>query len=185
MASKMASMGVDSLVNLLGAGFSVYSHHKSLKQEKALHEEECAIGTEQHFQALSTDMLSITKEADRDVWEQRNNQFNNMLVCATLMFGVPINNINQGAYQPAAETAAEEAVDPLSSPLSSSLASLFTKDGARAAYGALPHRAPSSRCTADLAHRVRHRTACSSSSPASRSALSSSASWPASTSPGA
>ena len=89
---------IDSAINAVAAGFQVYSHKKSLEQERDLHEHDCSLATEQHFQSLSTELLAIAKEADRDVWEQRNNQYNNMIVCATLMFTVPINNINQGAY---------------------------------------------------------------------------------------
>ena len=89
---------IDSAINAIAAGFQVYSHKKSLEQERDLHEHDCSLATEQHFQSLSTELLAIAKEADRDVWEQRNNQYNNMIVCATLMFTVPINNINQGAY---------------------------------------------------------------------------------------
>ena len=94
----MAFWALDTAANLIGAGFSVYSHKKSLQQDKLHHEHDCALAAEQHFQEASLSLLAIAKEADREVWEQRNNQFNNMLVCATLMFGVPINNINQGAY---------------------------------------------------------------------------------------
>ena len=90
---------LDTLLNVLGAGFNVYSMRRSLRQQADLHEEEMATSTEQHFSSLSTELLAIAKEADRDVWEQRNNQFNNLLVCATLMFGVAVGNINEGTYK--------------------------------------------------------------------------------------
>ena len=110
---------IDSAINAVAAGFQVYSHKKSLEQERDLHEHDCSLATEQHFQSLSTELLAIAKEADRDVWEQRNNQYNNMIVCATLMFTVPINNINQGAYHETDEGAK----------YGKEFASLFTMDG--------------------------------------------------------
>ena len=58
-----------------------------------------AMSNEQHFSALSTGLIGMAKEADRDVWEQRNNQFSQMLVCAVLMFGVTFGNINEGTYK--------------------------------------------------------------------------------------
>ena len=64
---------IDSAINAVAAGFQVYSHKKSLEQERDLHEHDCSLSTEQHFQSLSTELLAIAKEADRDVWEQRNN----------------------------------------------------------------------------------------------------------------
>lgn len=98
-AMQAATLHLDTLLNLLGTGFSVYSFKRSLQQQADLHEEEMATSTEQHFSSLSTELLAIAKEADRDVWEQRNNQFNNLLVCAVLMFGVAVGNINEGTYQ--------------------------------------------------------------------------------------
>ena len=87
-----------SLAQLLGTGFGFYSHHKQLAHAMHLHDHELSVSTEQHFSALS-DLLAIAKEADRDVWEQRNEQFNQMLVCAVLMFGIAVGNINEGTYQ--------------------------------------------------------------------------------------
>jgi hypothetical protein len=112
-------MNFDSAVNLAGAAFNVYSLRKSLGQERALHEQECAVATEQHFQQLSTELLAISKEADRDVWEQRNNQFNNLLVCATLMFGVATGNINEGTFQ----------FDPHEEKLGMTAGSILSRDG--------------------------------------------------------
>ena len=38
-------------------------------------------------------------EADRDVWEQRNGQFNNLMHSATLMFGIAMSAIIEGNFQ--------------------------------------------------------------------------------------
>ena len=95
----MAMSSLDTLLNVLGTGFNIYSLRRSLRQQSDLHEEEMATSTEQHYSSLSAELLAIAKEADRDVWEQRNNQFNNLLVCAVLMFGVAVGNINEGTYK--------------------------------------------------------------------------------------
>ena len=108
-----------SLAQLLGTGFGFYSHHKQLAHAMHLHDHELSVSTEQHFSALSTDLLAIAKEADRDVWEQRNEQFNQMLVCAVLMFGIAVGNINEGTYQFDAPTDRH----------GSELRSLISKDG--------------------------------------------------------
>ena len=89
---------LDTALNLLNTGVGYYGLRKSLQQERELHEHECKVSEEQHFSSMSTELLAIAKEADRDVWEQRNNHYNQMLVCATLMFGVAVGNINEGTY---------------------------------------------------------------------------------------
>ena len=66
--------------------------------DRALHVKGVAANTEQHFQSLTAELLAAAKEADRDVWEQRNSQFNNLLICATLMFGIAMSTIIEGSY---------------------------------------------------------------------------------------
>jgi hypothetical protein len=116
----MSAAYVEAMLQLLGTGFGVYAHHQSLQQERRLHEHEHTASLDQHYSSVSMDLLAIAKEADRDVWEQRNNQYSNMLVCAVLMFGVAVGNINEGTYS------FSEHVDSHGS----ELASLFSKDGA-------------------------------------------------------
>ena len=110
---------LDVALNSLGIAYGVYSHNRSLRQERTLHDEEMACSTEQHFSGLSTELLAIAKEADRDVWEQRNNQFNNLLVSATLMFGLATGNINEGTYN----------FDKFEDRHGQEISSLFSKDG--------------------------------------------------------
>ena len=47
---------------------------------------------------LCAELLTAAKEADRDVWEQRNGQFNNLMLSATLMFGVAVASIVEGNF---------------------------------------------------------------------------------------
>ena len=109
----------ETALNLLGVGFGVYAHHKQLQQQQSLHDHEHATSTSMHFSSLSTELLAIAKEADRDVWEQRNNQYNQMLVCAVLMFGVAFGNINEGTYS----------FDKVTDHQGTDLVSIFSKDG--------------------------------------------------------
>ena len=109
----------ESALSLLGTGVQYLSMTKSLQQERDLHSHELAVSTDQHFTSLSTELLAISKEADRDVWEQRNNQFNQMLVCAVLMFGVAFGNINEGTYNN----------DNITDKRGNDFGSLLTKDG--------------------------------------------------------
>ena len=43
---------IDSAINAVAAGFQVYSHKKSLEQERDLHEHDCSLATEQRLIAL-------------------------------------------------------------------------------------------------------------------------------------
>ena len=114
-----SSLVWESALSLLGTGVQYLSMKRSLQQERDLHSHEVAVSTDQHFTSLSTELLAISKEADRDVWEQRNNQFNQMLVCAVLMFGVAFGNINEGTYNN----------DNVTDKHGMEMGSLLTKDG--------------------------------------------------------
>ena len=50
------------------------------------------------FQQLTAELLSAAKETDRDVWEQRNGQFQTLILAATLMFGVAMSAIIEGNF---------------------------------------------------------------------------------------
>ena len=112
---------------VLGAMYGVYAHRSALKQERHLHAHEHTVSTEQHFESLATELLAIAKEADRDVWEQRNNQYSQMLVCAVLMFGVAVGNINEGTYS----------FDKLTDQHGLEIDSLFSRDGTFVLLGAV------------------------------------------------
>jgi hypothetical protein len=73
-------------------------HRQTLEHDKELHVRGIASSTEQHFQELCAELLTAAKEADRDVWEQRNGQFNNLMLSATLMFGVAVASIVEGNF---------------------------------------------------------------------------------------
>jgi len=97
----MASSFFDALS--FGAGIaSLYRgeqlHRQTLEHDKELHVRGIASSTEQHFQELCAELLTAAKEADRDVWEQRNGQFNNLMLSSTLMFGVAVASIVEGNF---------------------------------------------------------------------------------------
>ena len=73
-------------------------HKSTLEHDKELHVRGIASSTEQHFQELCAELLTAAKEADRDVWEQRNGQFNNLMLSSTLMFGVAVASIVEGNF---------------------------------------------------------------------------------------
>tara|TARA_B100000524_G_scaffold287909_1_gene162967 strand:- start:1740 stop:2156 length:417 start_codon:yes stop_codon:yes gene_type:complete len=66
--------------------------------DRELHVRQIASNTEHHYQQLIAELLAAAKEADRDVWEQRNGQFNNLMLSATLMFGVAMSAIIEGNF---------------------------------------------------------------------------------------
>lgn len=51
-----------------------------------------------HFQTLSQDLLAAAKEADRDVWEQNNDRFNNLMVLTVLMLGITSSLVTDGSF---------------------------------------------------------------------------------------
>ena len=83
------------MAELMSVGTSLFAawraerlHRNSLHADGDLHMRALAQQTEQHFQQLTAELLSAAKETDRDVWEQRNGQFQTLILAATLMFGV-------------------------------------------------------------------------------------------------
>ncbi|KAL1503480.1 hypothetical protein AB1Y20_011967 [Prymnesium parvum] len=74
-------------------------HQQALSHDSEVHGRGIAAETEAHFQQLIAELLTAAMEADRDVWEQRNGQFNNLMLSATLMFGIAMSAIIEGNFQ--------------------------------------------------------------------------------------
>ena len=51
-----------------------------------------------HFQTLSQDLFAAAKEADRDVWEQNNDRFNNLMIITVLMLGITSSLVTDGSF---------------------------------------------------------------------------------------
>ena len=51
-----------------------------------------------HFQTLSQDLFAAAKEADRDVWEQNNDRFNNLMILTVLMLGITSSLVTDGSF---------------------------------------------------------------------------------------
>jgi len=96
---------MNSVAELMAVGTSLFAawraerlHRNSLHADGDLHMRALAQQTEQHFQQLTAELLSAAKETDRDVWEQRNGQFQTLILAATLMFGVAMSAIIEGNF---------------------------------------------------------------------------------------
>ena len=51
---------------------------------------------EQHFHQLNADLITATREAERDMYDQRNAEFQTLILCATVMFTALSTVIIQG-----------------------------------------------------------------------------------------
>ena len=55
---------------------------------------------EQHFQQLNADLLAAAKESERDMWDQRNQQFSNIVLATTIIMTGLITVLVQGVLPP-------------------------------------------------------------------------------------
>ena len=55
---------------------------------------------QQHFQQLNADLLSAAKESERDMWDQRNQQFSNIVLATTIIMTGLITVLVQGVLPP-------------------------------------------------------------------------------------
>jgi hypothetical protein len=89
---------VSSAVSVgLSAGQLFFSM-RGVHQDQELHRKELATSLKLHFQTLSQDLLAAAKEADRDVWEQSNDRFNNLMVLTVLMLGITSSLVTEGSF---------------------------------------------------------------------------------------
>ena len=72
-------------------------HEKECSLEKKQHSEEISLDKyqhivsvnttlEQHFHQLNTDLINATREAERDMFEQKNSEYQTLIFCGTVMF---------------------------------------------------------------------------------------------------
>ena len=71
---------------------------RGVHQDQELHRRELATSMATHFQTLSQDLFAAAKEADRDVWEQNNDRFNNLMVLTVLMLGITSSLVTEGSF---------------------------------------------------------------------------------------
>lgn len=62
-------------------------HEKEVRMAKKLCIAERNTELKQHFQQLNADLINGNREAERDMYEQRNSQFQTIIVASTVMFG--------------------------------------------------------------------------------------------------
>jgi hypothetical protein len=53
---------------------------------------------ERHFQQLDSDLLSSTKESERDMYDQRNQQCQTIIIAATIMLSALVCVCIEGIY---------------------------------------------------------------------------------------
>ena len=89
---------VSSAVSVgLSAGQLFFSM-RGVNQDRELHRQELATSMATHFQTLSQDLFAAAKEADRDVWEQNNDRFNNLMILTVLMLGITSSLVTDGSF---------------------------------------------------------------------------------------
>lgn len=71
-------------------------HESGLRYSAELHLQQLSSSLQAHYQAVASSFVEAAQEADRDVWEQRNSQFNTKLLASTLMFGVAMELTIEG-----------------------------------------------------------------------------------------
>lgn len=73
-------------------------HKYELETSKKIYLWDASTQMEQHLQQLNADLISANREADRDMYEQRNSQFQTIIVSATVMFAALCTVIIEGEY---------------------------------------------------------------------------------------
>eukprot|EP00954_Amorphochlora_amoebiformis_P006727 525661-Amorphochlora_amoeboformis.AAC.1 len=71
-------------------------HQQSARLERSLHQVQLCAALEQHLQDITSDLVVAGKEADRDMWDQRNAQYQTLLLSATVMFAAGMALIVEG-----------------------------------------------------------------------------------------
>ena len=71
-------------------------HEETLKFSSILHERDCALERELHCTQLSHDMLIARREGVRDMWAQRSQQTQTLMIIDTLMFSCAYAVVVQG-----------------------------------------------------------------------------------------
>lgn len=71
-------------------------HKKDLTEVKRTYLLELFTNLEQHFQQLNADLISSSKEAERDMFDQRNQSFQTIILASSVMFSALSTAIVQG-----------------------------------------------------------------------------------------
>mmetsp|Transcript_5317 Transcript_5317/g.5474 ORF Transcript_5317/g.5474 Transcript_5317/m.5474 type:complete len:408 (-) Transcript_5317:127-1350(-) len=75
---------------------TVEQHSIEMDLAKETHIREMNTALESHFQQLNTDLMNATREAERDMYDQRNAEFQTLILCSTVMFTALSTVIIQG-----------------------------------------------------------------------------------------
>lgn len=73
-----------------------FMHKYELETSKKIYLWDASTQMEQHLQQLNADLINANREADRDMYEQRNSQFQTIIVSSTVMFAALCTVIIEG-----------------------------------------------------------------------------------------
>jgi hypothetical protein len=76
---------------------AIKQHKKNLVETKRVYLLELFTNLEQHFQQLNADLISSGKEAERDMFDQRNQNFQTIILASSVMFTALSTVIIDGA----------------------------------------------------------------------------------------
>ena len=93
-----ATYFLEHLVEHLVSAGQLFFSIRGVHQDQELHRRELATSMATHFQTLSQDLFAAAKEADRDVWEQNNDRFNNLMIITVLMLGITSSLVTDGSF---------------------------------------------------------------------------------------
>ena len=93
-----ATYFLEHLVEHLVSAGQLFFSIRGVHQDQELHRRELATSMATHFQTLSQDLFAAAKEADRDVWEQNNDRFNNLMILTVLMLGITSSLVTDGSF---------------------------------------------------------------------------------------
>jgi hypothetical protein len=71
-------------------------HKAAVKLDHKLHHAQLCASLEQHLQDMTSSLITAGREADRDMWDQRNAQYQTLLLASTVMFGAGMAVIVEG-----------------------------------------------------------------------------------------
>jgi hypothetical protein len=61
-------------------------HFEDVQLSKRLHMMEINSSMQQHLQSLNSDVIAANRESERDMYEQRNQQYGTIILSSTIMF---------------------------------------------------------------------------------------------------
>ena len=86
IARLLAQQPLDHGIGIAGLSQQASQHQEAIDLENEHFEKEMEIEYHQHLQEVTTLLREHQKEADRDIWEQRTEQYQTLMTVAALLF---------------------------------------------------------------------------------------------------